>query len=235
MRILIAEDEAVIAESLYQVLHQLEYDALEPAANSQDAINNILSEKPDMAIVDIHLAQPYAGFKVAYMLNQKDIPFIFLTALYDKDTVERAKEFNPAAYLVKPFNKENLFATIELAASQRNINQKQSIASSDPIFIKNGAKHVGVIPAEITYLETEGGYVKLYSIKNTNGLLVRTSLKELMDELQLASLVQVHKSFVVNTNFIKAVKYDELIVNDTVIPVGRSYREELKKVLSFFK
>jgi two-component system, LytTR family, response regulator LytT len=230
MRILIAEDEAIIAESLYQVLLQLGYTPLEPAATSEEAIESMINFTPDIAVVDIHIGNHFSGFKVAGALNKKNIPFIFLTALYDKETVSMAQQFNPAAYLVKPFNKENLFATIELAVGKHMDKKKEVTVLPQMVFVKNGSQSISLPPAEITHLEAANKYVTIY-LSTAKKHLVRGSLNEVTGQLQLHSLMQVHKSFVVNLQYIKAVKYDELLINGSIIPVGRTYREELKKRL----
>jgi DNA-binding response OmpR family regulator len=90
MKILIAEDEAYIAESIYQMLMQFGYEPLETAGNVTKAIDYIETLTPQLAIVDIHIGENYSGFTVAAALNEKNIPFIFLTALYDKETISRA-------------------------------------------------------------------------------------------------------------------------------------------------
>jgi two-component system, LytTR family, response regulator LytT len=233
MQILIAEDEAIIAESLYQVLQQLGHTVIEPASNSGEAIQFIEADNPAFAIVDIHLGEPYAGFKVADTLKRKNIPFIFLTALYDKPTVERAGEFSPAGYLVKPFTKENLFATIELATSQQNYRQQLPQNLPAQVFIKNAGKHIVFNPSDIIYIQTEGKYVKLFTTDSKTGILIRSSLKELLEELNLPVIKQVHKSYAVNISHIKAIKYDELFIAGIAVPLGRQYRDELKKELSF--
>jgi DNA-binding LytR/AlgR family response regulator len=230
MRILIAEDEAIIAESLYQVLLQLGYTPFDPAATSEEAIESMNSFTPDIAVVDIHIGEHFSGFKVAEALNKKNIPFIFLTALYDKETVSMAQVFNPAAYLVKPFNKENLFATIELAIGQHNVKKNETNVLPQQVFVKNGNQSISLSPAEITHLEAANKYVTIY-LSTAKKHLVRGTLNEVTDQLPLNSLVQVHKSFVVNLQHIKALKYDELLINGSIIPVGRTYREELKKRL----
>ncbi len=234
MKILIAEDEAIIAESLFQVLLQLDYDPFEPAGNSAEALHLLENEQPEMAIVDIHLGEPFSGFEVAKALQIKKIPFIFLTALYDKDTVARAKEYNPSAYLVKPFTKENLFATIELTKSQTELIKQNSDVANTQLFIKHGNKHLALDPLSILYLEADGKYVLIHCDKNKKHF-VRITLNELMEQLTDLVLVQVHKSFVVNPLHIKAIKYDELMINEISIPIGRTYRDALKKDLAFLK
>jgi two-component system, LytTR family, response regulator LytT len=231
MNILIAEDEAIIAESLYQVLLELGYNPAEPAYSSAEAIECIDLLRPDIALVDIHIGEQFSGFEVAAALNLKEIPFIFVTALYDKETVKRASEFNPAAYLVKPFNKENLFTTIELALSKQSSSKNINDSIPENIFIKNGTQTISISPADITYIEADGKYVSINLISGKKHLL-RVNLNEIIQDLKVDSLVQVHKSFIINIVHIKAIKYDEIMVNNFSIPIGRNYRDDFKKKIA---
>jgi two-component system, LytTR family, response regulator LytT len=227
MKILIAEDEAIIAESLYQVLSDLGYNPLEPSYDSDEAIKNINEQLPALALVDIHIGEQFTGFKVAAKLNQKNIPFIFVTALYDKETVKRATEFNPAAYLVKPFNKENLFTTIELAIANYTVKNDDATNSTAQIFVKDGANDISVSPADIIYIESAGAYINIF-VHAGKRHLVKSSLQEFLLLHNIKNLVQVHKSYVINIAHIKAIKYDEVLVDETMIPIGRTYRNNLR-------
>ncbi len=226
MQILIAEDEAIIAESLYQVLLELGHQPLEPASNHTEALEVLQTTIPDLAIVDIHIGEHFSGFKVAAALNKTNTPFIFLTALYDKETIDRAKEFNPSAYLVKPFNKENLFATIELAANQQEYKRNSSEKELPPIFFKDGTKTVSIVAAEMIYVEVDGKYAHLF-LQHGKKHTLRISLHDLLTQLNFPSLIQVHKSFAVNIHRITQIKYTEIFAEDIIIPLGRSYRDVL--------
>jgi DNA-binding LytR/AlgR family response regulator len=235
MKILIAEDEAIIAESLYQVLLQLGYQPLEPVSSSDEAIALLKTMVPELAILDIHMGKKFSGFDVAAILQQKNIPFIFLTALYDKETLGLAKAYNPSSYLVKPFTKENLFTTIELTISQYRMQKGAPDHADLQVFIKTGNQNLLIKPIEITYLESQGKYVSI-TLESGKKHLVRTSLTDVMEQLQLPSLVQVHKSFIVNTAYITALKYDEVFIGQrAVIPIGRAYKDGIKNRLSHIK
>ncbi len=231
MKILIAEDEAIIAESLYQVLSELGYQPLEPCQDKVEAIVEIEKSSPSFALVDIHIGEQFSGFEVAKKLNEKNIPFIFVTALYDKDTVNKAKIFTPSAYLVKPFNKENLFATIEMAMS----NYKQITANkanlSNQIFIKDAAQEISISLEDITHIEAAGAYINIF-LQTGKRHLIKSSLQEFLNQQNIEDLAQVHKSYIINIMHVKAIKYDEVMVHETMIPIGRTYRNHLRDKLN---
>ncbi len=115
LRILIVEDEFIIAENLKATLIELGYDPLQPAINMLQAKNSIDLNTPDLVILDINLKGQHDGIEIGKYLNEKDIPFIYLTSNADKQTVELAKLTKPLAYIVKPFNHQNIFTSIEIA------------------------------------------------------------------------------------------------------------------------
>jgi two-component system, LytTR family, response regulator LytT len=231
MKILIAEDEAIIAESLYQVLTDLGYHPLEPCQDKHEAIAEIEKSNPTLALVDIHIGEQFSGFDVAEKLNSKGIPFIFVTALYDKETVQKATEFNPSAYLVKPFNKENLFTTIELAIANNKPKVNEKISIQEQIFIKDGVNEISISPADISHVESAGAYINIIMLFGKR-YLIKSSLQEFLVQHKINTLVQVHKSYIINISHIKAIKYDEVFVHETMIPIGRTYKNNLRDKLN---
>src|SRR5215217_4281149 len=116
LKIGVVEDELVIARTILNTLDELGYAHCGPAINYTEAIEMIETEKPDLLLLDIQLSGRKDGFDVAGKLNESHkLPFIFLTANSDIETIDRAKSVKPHAYIVKPFTKEELYAAIEIA------------------------------------------------------------------------------------------------------------------------
>ena len=115
-RILIVEDEPIVAEDLKRILERLGYQVVGKAANGPDAIRQAELNRPQMVLMDIRLEGPMDGIEVAeYILTHFDIPVSYLTAYADEDTLERAKATLPFGYILKPFEERHLQTTIELA------------------------------------------------------------------------------------------------------------------------
>src|SRR5215210_9425553 len=118
LKIGVVEDELVIARTILSTLDELGYSRCGPAINYTEAMEMLELNKPDLLLVDILLSGKKDGIDVAQKLNELyQIPFIFLTANSDAETIDRAKKVKPHAYIVKPFIKEELFAAIEIAFS----------------------------------------------------------------------------------------------------------------------
>jgi DNA-binding NarL/FixJ family response regulator len=115
-RILVVENEIVIADEICLILHNLGYQPLEPALNYNEAIRLFHQERPDLIILDVKLNTKKSGIDVAnYIRSKSDTPFIYLTSYTDPGTLELAKATMPYAYLVKPFEREDILAAVEVA------------------------------------------------------------------------------------------------------------------------
>src|SRR5262249_24977554 len=116
VRILIVEDELMVAANLAMILEDMGYEPYDAAGTKQEALDLLEKIKPDIAILDINLHGSPDGIEIgAYIRDHVQIPFIFLTSNSDKSTIESAKKVNPAAYLIKPFTDDDIFAAIEIA------------------------------------------------------------------------------------------------------------------------
>jgi two-component system response regulator LytT len=115
VKIGIVEDDEILSRNIHIILNELGYETTVPATNYEEALIMIETEKPDLVILDIQLDGEKDGIDVAEAININfKIPFIFLTSSSDKNTIERAKKVFPPTYLVKPFNRSDLYSSIEI-------------------------------------------------------------------------------------------------------------------------
>lgn len=115
-RVLIVEDEALIALNLEQRLLRVGHDVVGIADNHDDAIALFQQHAPDLVLMDISIFGPSDGIETAHsMARLADVPVIFLTAYTDDQTVLRATAVSPYGYLLKPFDDRTLSATIKVA------------------------------------------------------------------------------------------------------------------------
>jgi two-component system cell cycle sensor histidine kinase/response regulator CckA len=115
-KILIVEDEAIVACDIERRLRKAGYEVPAIAITGDQALASIEQTSPDLVLMDIRLKGPSDGIAVASEVrNRFHIPVVFLTAHADKATLERAKATGPFSYLVKPIGHVNLASTIEVA------------------------------------------------------------------------------------------------------------------------
>ncbi|MDD1413109.1 response regulator [Dolichospermum sp. ST_con] len=115
-KILIVEDEVIVARNIASQLNQLGYIVTGKVSSGQAAISQAADNKPDLILMDIVIKGDMDGITTAnHIHEQLDIPIIFLTAYGDENTLERAKVTQPFGYIVKPFTIRDLRIAIEIA------------------------------------------------------------------------------------------------------------------------
>lgn len=116
IRVLIVEDEPLIAENIAMYLNNHNFSVSGMAYDDEEAINELKTNPPDAVLLDVNLESGKDGIDIAGYINENNrIPFIFLTSYSDKTILDRAKKTNPAGYIVKPFNEQTLYTTLEIA------------------------------------------------------------------------------------------------------------------------
>jgi DNA-binding LytR/AlgR family response regulator len=230
VNILVVEDEVIIADNICDCLTDLGYNALEPCLDYEEAIKLFEEETVHLAILDINLGEGKSGIELAKFINRNvRIPFIFLTANHDVETVSLAKQVEPYAYLAKPFNNRELYASIELALHnyskqhERLISPDQLIIN-DSLFIKEDRVYTRLSFKEILYLRSEHVYTEI--VTNERRIVVRSSLNSLLPKLG-RQFFRCHRSYIINLQYLNGVNHNNLFVNNNEIPLGKNQREEL--------
>ncbi len=124
-KILIVEDERIIALDLQRRLIRFGYPDPVITTNGLDALKAIDTDRPNIILMDIMLSSDFDGIETATIIKEKyNIPLIFLTAYSDEKTVERAKKAEPYGYILKPFKEKELYTTIDIAIYKFQSNEK---------------------------------------------------------------------------------------------------------------
>lgn len=118
-RILVVEDEAIVARDLAQRLEGLGYSVTGIAASGAEALSLAEQTLPSLVLMDITIQGPIDGVETAErMATRMDVPIVFLTAHTDTGTILRAKRVRPYGFLVKPLDERELLTAIEMAVSR---------------------------------------------------------------------------------------------------------------------
>jgi PAS domain S-box-containing protein len=124
-KVLIIEDERIIARDLQDKIEGLGYDVPYVIYSGEDAINRVIHIKPDLILMDIKLEGTFDGVDTAREIKKIfDVPIIYLTAYADSDTLKRVKDTDPAGYILKPFKERELDTTIKIALFKYKAEQK---------------------------------------------------------------------------------------------------------------
>jgi DNA-binding LytR/AlgR family response regulator len=174
IKILVVEDESIVAKDIQNTLIRLGYEVPATASSANSAYEKLEQIHPDLVFLDIKLKGEEDGIDIAGHIKEKyNIPVIFLTSYVDQQTLDRAKITEPYGYIVKPFNESDLKTTVEMALfkysrdremreSQQRLanalsNIEQAIMITDP-------------DGRITYLNDRAGQLLNIGTASAQGL-----------------------------------------------------------------
>ncbi len=124
-KILVVEDEAIVAESIRIKLKKMGYSVISTASSADEAIRKTEEYLPDLVLMDIVLQGEMDGIGAAEQIYSRfDIPVVYLTAYSDEKTLIRAKITDPFGYIIKPFKERDLQVAIEIALFKHDMERK---------------------------------------------------------------------------------------------------------------
>lgn len=237
VKILIVEDEFIIAEEISEILKGNGYEVIGNVANCVDALALIDKSKPDIILLDIHIDGDLDGIDTAVEIQEihDNIAIIYLTAFSDDKFVKRAKETNPAAYIIKPFDERNLLITIELAFSNMQSNtiwedppgKKLPKVLNDRIYIKDNFQHIKLLIDDIKYIEAIGSYCEIVTSDKTYSFSF--TLKHLSSKFSHEMLCRVHRSFIINMDKIDVIQGNQIFIGKKKYLLVRCIKKKLPR------
>jgi len=241
-KILIVEDDMIIAADVSMQLTKLGYEVIGINIRGEDALKTIESNRPDIILMDIVLKGEMNGIEAAKIILRDDqIPVVFLTSNSDDATFQQAISAMPYAFISKPFQKADLERTLRLTLMRIAVEREsESITASqdhvsameDRLFIRHKDQMVKVLLEEILYAEADRNYCKIYTEKQT--YLLSVPLRNIETQLPTNNFFRVHRSFVVNLQKIDAISeyHEYLTIQTHQVPIARRSKEEVIKRLT---
>jgi len=240
VKILIVEDESIVAKDIQNVLTKLGYQVTNIVNSGEKAIRDVEENKPDLILMDIMLKGSMTGIEAAKEIKERfSLPVIFLTAYADDNTLNKAKITEPYGYIIKPFKEKELQTTIEMALYKYEKDEEvkrerdlyhsliENKESKDSIFVRADYRLNKINFDDIYYVEALKDYVVINT--SDNSYTTHTTMKEMVRILPAKDFVRIHRSFIVNLNKIFSIKYPDLVIEGKmkVLPIGGLYRKEL--------
>jgi len=240
VKVLIVEDENIVAKDIQLSLKKLGYTVIGIEKSGEGAILNAQNSSPDIIIMDIMLKGEINGIEAAEKIRKEfNIPIIFLTAYADENTLSKAKISEPYAYVIKPFKEIDLHTSIEMALYKHSkelevLKERDMLysivenkESSDFIFVKSKSRLVKLKTKDIFYIEALKDYVVINT--TTSRYTIHSTMKEIERKMPSEQFIRVHRSYIVNINKIFEIESPNLILEfkNKIIPIGGSYKESL--------
>lgn len=228
--ILIVEDEAIVAQDLQLILKDLGYNASETANTGELALQKAAKIHPDLILMDIRIIGEMDGIATATaILQQFDIPIVYLTAYADQETLARAKHTSPYGYIVKPFDEKELCTTIEIALYKHKQEQKLKVTAQ---WLNTILKSIGdgVMATDnqghITFLNAAAEKITGWSLKQALGkqsnevfYIVDAKTRKILEN-PLPKVLQTGKVFHLPAEVL-LIKKDgqEIYIEDSIAPI----------------
>ena len=143
-KILIVEDESIVAEDLKEVLEKKGYIVPGTVSSGEEALEVVSISHPDLILMDISLSGKLDGIETAKRIHEKyNIPVIYLTSYSSEGYIESAKQTDPYGYIVKPFDPPSIATTIEIALHKHAIDTRNRISLETYRFIAEYTSRLG--------------------------------------------------------------------------------------------
>jgi DNA-binding LytR/AlgR family response regulator len=240
IRILIVEDNVIIADDMQSMLEEIGYEIVDNVIVYEQAVEVLKNKEVDLVLIDIILASDKTGIDLGKHIRENyNIPFIFVTSNSDRATVENAKTVKPNGYLVKPFEQQDLYTSIEIAlsnftsikitgaSSESQEEEDDRLMSNkvlkDSIFVKKQHLYYRIQFGDIQFIKADNVYLEVNTVDKK--FLVRSPLKDYLEKLPQHKFYRAHKSYIVNVDHIDAINSKDILINNTLIPISKEFKE----------
>lgn len=252
MKALVIDDEELARKRVLNLLGEVEQiKVIGECSNGKTAINSINEHKPDLVFLDINM-KDMNGFEVLQKVEVSPKPIVIFVTAYDNYAL-KAFDVEAFDFLLKPFKDQRFFKTIEkvlkTTRQEADVNFEQRMMEMfhhyskgethlnavAKIPVRQGNKTSIVDPKDIFYISASGYYAEIFTASKKH--VLRESLNNLEELLNPANFVRVHRSTIINLNFVKEIihsdyaEIDAKMEDDTLIRISKSHKKEfLEKI-----
>ena len=225
---IIVDDEPMAREILENHLKRIgTIQLIGTCKNAIEAFNLINSHKIDLIFLDINMPE-ISGLSFARSID-KNIKIIFTTAY--REYALDGFDLSAVDYLLKPISFERIFQAINKYETESlSIDLKTpveiSLDKSDFIFVKSDRKMVKINFAAVDYIESLADYLKIHLGNKT--IITRETITSIEAKLPQRDFLRIHRSYIVSINKIESFTHEFVEINKKAIPIGRSYKNDVK-------
>ncbi|MBP5366274.1 MAG: response regulator transcription factor [Bacteroidales bacterium] len=236
MRTLVVDDEPLALDLVKEYVEKTPFlELVDSCNNAQDAFDRV--EKGDVQLLFLDVQMPgMSGLTLAKSLAQKSTKVIFTTA-FDEYAVEGFK-LDAVDYLLKPFDFDEF---MKAALKAKKIIELEGAQGGQPgatsedgnyFFVKSEYKLVRIDVPRIIYIEGLKDYIKIYLDGEAKPILTLNSLKEMENRLPASKYIRVHRSYIVNVDFVRGVERNLIAIGGTKVPMGEGYKQNFTDIIN---
>ncbi len=225
-KILILDDEPIIADDLGFMLEDAGFEVVAKAANAKMALEVLSTSPVDLALLDVNLESDTSGTDVAReIINKYQLPFIFITSYTDQTTLSEIEDLNPSAYISKPYQSEQVVLAVKLALKkQSNFRKEKKVPTK--IFVRDSGVLKPINPQDLMVASGEDNYTRLRMVDGKEYMISHT-LKTMESKLPESSFCRVHKSSIINLHHIMSIEGNTIELKQMTVSIGKAYRDRL--------
>lgn len=227
-KILIVEDELELAENIKELLEEDGYDVPFIFENAHDTLNYLHENQVDLILMDIQIKGQIDGIDLAYKIKEdSSTPIVFSTAYSSREILDRFSQNMYDGYLVKPFTRDSLHASIHLGLKRGKEKKLQKPVHIPILKIIDKGLIVPLPVTDILYMKAYGLYSKV--VTSAKIYVIRDILKNVEEKLPKEHFLRVHKSYLVNLCHVDMFNAKKISIKEHLIPVRRGLYNELKE------
>jgi len=234
LKFVVVDDEPLALEVLDSYLKRM--DGIQSVLlfdHTGDALRYLENHEADVLLLDIEMPEMTG---IQFLKALSDPPLTIFTTAYRNYAFE-GYELGVIDFLLKPisFNRfsqaiSKIRELLDLKALHINIEDISAGESSDFVFVKSGVQRIRLQFSDVMYIQGLKDYAIVYT--PSGKILLKGSIKAMLDIFPLKRFIRVHKSFIVSIQKIMRLEKNHIILNGHQIPVGRNFKDDLEKVLT---
>jgi len=195
-------------------------------ASAEETLAEVKTSKPDVLLLDIEMPG-MSGLELRQQLIE--VPACIFITSYPDFAVE-SFEMSVLDFLIKPLKADRFEKAMRRLEDYLLIRQKAELLDltlgADTLFIKDGHDHIKIQLHEVLYLEALKDYTSIVTTKRKYCVL--STLGNLLSEKTFRAFIRIHRSYAVQKHYVKKITSRDVMVNDILLPVGRTYRDSLE-------
>lgn len=239
MKCVIIDDEPLAVDIIESYIQQVGgMEIVAKCNNPLDAITILNKNQVDLVFLDIEMPN-ITGIDLVKTLD--NIPQFIFTTAYPQYALE-GFDLNATDYLVKPIPFNRFLKAVSRAKEKYELEKgspdnnastqsPQNEIKNNFIFVKSEYDNVKINTDDIMYIQGLKDYIKIYVEGSNKAILTLSNFKEIQNKLPDNQFIRIHRSYIVNTSYIKSVQKTKIVIDDIRIPIGETYKNEVLKRL----
>lgn len=225
LKCIIVDDEPLAQEVLERYLENIrDLELVTRCNNALEAFEVLHHETIDLMFLDISMPV-ISG--IDFLRSLRKAPAVIITTAHP-DFALQGYELDVVDYLVKPVSLERFMKAVNKAIERvRQQSPAETVSKADFMFVKSDQKLIRINFSDINYIEGMKDYVKIFTKERM--IVTLHTMKFFESSLPASGFIRVHKSYIVNAAAIKSIAGNELELQQTRIPIGNSYKEQLMR------